>query len=579
MKRQITIALSEIDKRKLFFLSTFAVLCSVCLFTDGLPLNDAPIKSKWFGLLFATFAWGMVQPFFIRKKNVTVRSADIAFIVLLVYVALRSLSRGSIEYGLQLTAIIALYAFFRETEQAYNKSLFFVIAILTVVLSLWGIGQWLHLLPSPRGGFLVIGSFDNPAGYASALALGFPFILYFRTTQRKTCRIISYIAVALVLWAVLLSKSRAGLLAVVFTLLWMGTERMKRIGAKGMAMVLMVFLIAGIAGLYFLKKDSADGRLLIWLVTFRLIARRPLFGGGTGAFAAHYMPEQAHYFNIHPDSWFTMLADNICHPFNEYLSVFVQWGVIGFLLIGTLLFFLLKAWRKNSNNESDTLMMALLSLGIFAFFSYPLSYSFSWVVLTLCMAYFGGRTRPIQEIRFSTPPRFLQTAFSVLLLALSVWQYHAYTEWYKVIHHRPSVPMSDLQQRYEKLRPAMERQSQFMYNYAAELYFHGCYSEALDVAYQSQSLRDDYETEHLLADIYKSMKKHSDAQAAYRTMSLMCPNRFIPLYRLFELAVEEDDKHNALQLAKEIVAKPIKVSSPQVVFIKKKCNLYISINQ
>ena len=224
-------------------------------------------------------------------------------------------------------------------------------------------------------------------------------------------------------------------------------------------------------------------------------------------------------------------------------------------------------------------MMALLSLGIFAFFSYPLSYTFGWVVLTLCMAYFGGRTRPIQEIRFSIPLQFLQTAFSVLLLTLSVWQYRAYTEWYKVIHHRPSVPMSDLQLRYEKLRPDMERQSQFIYNYAAELYFHGCYSEALDVAHQSQSLRDDYETEHLLADIYKNMKKNSDAQAAYRTMSLMCPNRFIPLYRLFELAVEEDDKHNALQLAKEIVAKPIKVSSPQVVFIKKKCNLYISINQ
>lgn len=68
MKRRITIALSEVDKRKLFFLSTFAVLYSVCLFTDGLPLNDAPIKT---------------------------------FIVLLVYVALRSLSRGSIVYVIE----------------------------------------------------------------------------------------------------------------------------------------------------------------------------------------------------------------------------------------------------------------------------------------------------------------------------------------------------------------------------------------------------------------------------------------------------------------------------------------------
>ena len=58
----------------------------------------------------------------------------------------------------------------------------------------------------------------------------------------------------------------------------------------------------------------------------------------------------------------------------------------------------------------------------------------------------------------------------------------------------------------------------------------------------------------------------------------MCPNRFIPLYRMFEMAVDEEDKYCALQLAKEIVAKPIKVMSPQVEFIKKKSEQYISIN-
>ena len=92
-------------------------------------------------------------------------------------------------------------------------------------------------------------------------------------------------------------------------------------------------------------------------------------------------------------------------------------------------------------------------------------------------------------------------------------------------------------------------------------------------------MRDDYETEHLLADIFKGMKKNEEAKATYETMSQMCPNRFIPLYQLFELAVEEDDKTNALLLAKKIETKPIKVSSPLMNFIKKKCILYISINQ
>ena len=339
MKGRAAILFRKVDKKGIFFLSAFTMLCGICLFANGFPLNDTCIMSKWFGMIFASFAMSLMFLFFVKgEETTTCRFVDIVFSVLIVYVALRSFSSCSIEYALRFSAVATLYTFFRKTEQAYSKGLFFVIAILTVVLSLWGIGQWLRLLPSPRGGFLVIGSFDNPAGYASALALGFPFIVYYWTTDRNSCRIASYIVSALVLLAIILSKSRAGMLAAALMLFWIGMEKMKRIGAKGKAMLLMAFLIAGIAGMYFLKKDSADGRLLIWLVTFRLIARRPLFGGGTGAFAAHYMPEQAHYFSIHPDSRFTMLADNICHPFNEYLSVFVQWGVIGFLLMAPCYF-------------------------------------------------------------------------------------------------------------------------------------------------------------------------------------------------------------------------------------------------
>jgi hypothetical protein len=369
------------------------------------------------------------------------------------------------------------------------------------------------------------------------------------------------------------------MLAVSIVFLWIAIEKAKGTGKIGKIILPLVFLIAGIIALYYLKKDSADGRVLIWLVTFRLIARQPLFGGGTGAFTAHYMREQANYFSVHPDSRFAMLADNISHPFNEYLSVFVQWGIIGFLLIGILSFFLLKAWREQPSKETDTPMMALLSLGTFALFSYPLSYTFSWIVFTLCMACLGGKTRRIAGTRISVPLKVLQTALSGLLLVLSIWQYHAFTEWNSIIHHRPAVPMSDLQQRYENLRPAMKRQAGFLYNYAVELYFHASYSEALEIAQQSRTLRDDYETEHLMADIYKSLEWNDEAKVAYHTMSQMCPNRFIPSYRLFEMAEGEDDKYHALQLAKEIVAKPIKKTSPQVEFIKKKCDLYISNNQ
>ena len=222
--------------------------------------------------------------------------------------------------------------------------------------------------------------------------------------------------------------------------------------------------------------------------------------------------------------------------------------------------------------------MALLSLGLFAFFSYPLSYPFGWIILTLCIAFLGGKTQRIIEVQYFMLLKLFQTVFSFLLLVVSVWQYHAYTEWNKIIHHRPTVPMSDLQQRYEKLRPAMKCQPLFLYNYAAELYFHERYADVLEIAEQSRLLRDDYETEHLLADTYKGMKRNKEAKDAYKTMSQMCPNRFIPVYRLFEMAVEEENYEKGKRYAKEIIEKQVKIPSHQIDFIKLKCKHFI-INQ
>ncbi len=58
-----------------------------------------------------------------------------------------------------------------------------------------------------------------------------------------------------------------------------------------------------------------------------MIKDKPIVGHGIGAFEAHYMEYQASYFERHPDSKYTMLADNVKHPFNEFLLVGVQLGV------------------------------------------------------------------------------------------------------------------------------------------------------------------------------------------------------------------------------------------------------------
>ena len=56
----------------------------------------------------------------------------------------------------------------------------------------------------------------------------------------------------------------------------------------------IVILLAGcaFAGLYGLKRDSADGRLLMWKVTGKAIAGHPVTGTGLGGFPEAYAEMQ-----------------------------------------------------------------------------------------------------------------------------------------------------------------------------------------------------------------------------------------------------------------------------------------------
>ena len=51
-----------------------------------------------------------------------------------------------------------------------------------------------------------------------------------------------------------------------------------------------------------MKKDSADGRLLVWICSMNMIKDNLLLGWGIGGFEAHYMDYQASYFERNPNS-------------------------------------------------------------------------------------------------------------------------------------------------------------------------------------------------------------------------------------------------------------------------------------
>ena len=245
---------------------------------------------------------------------------------------------------------------------------------LYTAVSVCGLSFFLTGAGRPETGktFRVVGNFDNPAGYASMLALSVPFILYFALSGRRRMRYAVGVVCAIVVGAIVLSGSRTGILAVAATGLLYAVRRRSDFLRRTTAwkkIVLAATAVSVAAGLYFIKKESADGRLLIGRCTWEMIREKPLTGHGYRCFEAGYMLRQARYFERNPESGFAPLADNVKHPFNEFLLLTAEFGAVALLLTALWIASLIRAYRKNPNDESYTLATALSAAAALCCFS------------------------------------------------------------------------------------------------------------------------------------------------------------------------------------------------------------------
>jgi O-antigen ligase len=82
-----------------------------------------------------------------------------------------------------------------------------------------------------------------------------------------------------------------------------GIEKFRRLRFYILFSVLIVVFFVGTAvTLFYQKKDSTNGRLLIWKVSSEMIKDKPVLGHGINTFQAKYMDYQSQYFENNRDS-------------------------------------------------------------------------------------------------------------------------------------------------------------------------------------------------------------------------------------------------------------------------------------
>jgi len=476
--------------------------------------------------------------------------------------------------------IIIVFSFqllFRQPiKKIWNPNyLGYTILITCMIEAIYGFLQYTHLFVGNNICKGITGSFDNSAGFAGCLCFGLPFILSDDKIIVKKHIYIAILTFGIAIFAICLSNSRAGLVTIISILCIVLLNKMQITLFIKFILIALPFMI--LISSYSIKKDSAKGRLLIWQCSLEMIKDKPLLGYGTDGFKSKYMNFQADFFKKDPNSKYSMLADNVSHPFNEYLYVLVNYGVIGLLLIILIMIGLYGCYIKSPTDLNFSCFISLLSISIFSLFSYPFRYPFTWIILALDIIILLNK--PLVNMN----RKHVNCVVCGLLIICPICAYYtiqrnkAEKQWNILEQQSETSTNICIINGYKRLSSVLGNDPYFLYNYAVVLNAFKKYTESNQIMQRCSNFLNDYDCQLLVADNYYQIHNDKSAKRYYWQAAYMCPNRFVPLYHLFKIE-SISNRRNAYHLALIIKNKEIKIPSWTIDDIKRESISYLQKN-
>ncbi len=569
-----TLGKSIFHKKATIAIIFFLVLIG-SIFANTPLFVDSIVLPKHFCLLFLLIPVSGISIWCYWQKKVAIFPVKQFFVLLvpLVFILVHdSLIDPYRKVNISLLSFALLLFFFSTIRQYHFAELTIVAGTLQ---ALYAFAQFVGLAESNSRYFNITGSFDNPVGVAILLSLVIPFVFNKLLNSKGKSRILFLAVFVFNISVLILTGSRAGILATIASCGWLfyqsGNQHItKFLKLPGRKLAIVLTLAALLVCAYFLKKDSANGRLLIWKVSLNMVSEKPLFGYGGNGFKSNYMLSQAEYFEENPDSPYAKLAGNVSHPFNEYLLLMVNYGIIGFLVVVGSLFLLLFKYASSQNIRADK-MGAIIALLVMSLFTYPLRYPSTWVIMAFALAQtqFSTKTSPRGFSPKDTFGRLIITFTVAIVVVYSTITTHKILITEKKWKETVTLVLSGENEKafanYSILFNELNNNPLFLYNYASELYLAGEYEKSLQVINKCRPFLWDYETQLLKAENLFGLKQYQKAVNEYKLAANMYPSMFKPLFRQFQLYAQTGDTEKQTNIALTISEKYVKILNPEVM--------------
>ena len=476
--------------------------------------------------------------------------------------------------GLAVTGMLAAVALWRGKRlELHGEAWSFVCKVFTLTTALECLCVAVCIVREGlrQGG--EVGTLDNPAELSLHLCVALPMTGWLVMHSKGRSWRLAYGAAAMLSAAVLwLTQSRTGLICLaLYGIIGLGLvvrryihRKLLRWGIYGVAVAAM--LAGTSAHVASRKTDSTSGRSFILSRSWELVKEHPIIGHGHRGFEREYMLRQADFFREHPDSEYAVLADEIRHPLNEFLYVWVNYGAAA--PVALLLLLLLPLWRwLRGDRKMSPFLLPMTAMLVFSCFSYPFYYPIAWLTVGVSVLYAIRRTLNCWQQRKVFP--YLLLVLSLTVIGFTMNDAVHEHGWYRAYRH--SFREDSALMEYEDLYPYFRRNHVFLYSYAMASFKRKDLDRAKVLIDECGPLWSGYNRELLAGDICYYMEEYPDAITHYEMAQAMCPVRFAPLEGLYKVYDATGDTLHLKEIAAQIATKQVKVNSSDVMRIKRLC--------
>ena len=525
---------------------------------------------------------------------------DGAILVLLAYILIRTWSMDFTPQSSWAQIIFLAGAYYTARilwsvlDSRRVQQLLVIVLTIGILEAILGLGQLYGWWPSNHDLFAITGTFPNPGPYSGWLACLIPIAIYGILRDDSISRggvlqSISWIYLALACLVLVPAASRAAILASGVASVVVAWPKVKNWAIWNKAWLkggVAVGILLGMLALYLIKKDSADGRWLIYKVTANMIAEAPVVGWGWDGFSKMYNNYQSEYFTQGLGSEREKyLADNVLYGFNELLKFTTEMGTVGLVLLAGIFFLFLRKWRSQIQ-DSGLLPIHYLAMGVvsawcvFGLFSYPLSIPGLGIILPIAAAGLNTglsqkrKDEILSDSRNYTLDRISKKIISPMLIAgLSGFLIYWVVQYKPVVRKWVEANIHQDQKRYEpaivlyrELYPRLDHEGWFLQYAGKSLSLNQQYDESAQMLERALNFSSDPATFTTLGlDYTLHAQNPSDLSRAESLLShvkYMSPYKYYPRYLLAQHYFHTDQIEKAVGEAEEAMKIVPKIASP-----------------